>query len=426
MQIKPSLVGIIKQFSGVDVFAYFSYGLLAQIIPIVASFIIAHLMDAGDYGFVGVFIAMTVIFASLSNLGASQIIVREKQFLEPPKFDELVVSTRIFCLLLSLCIGLIYGVLFFVFEVDGIAPQWVVLAIVVGFCKANIDFWNKLFVVGEKPKAFGVSENAGVNLISILSILFVYVFSEKQLEARIIGYSLAILVWLSILAWIMKKYYVQMRTSIEHLKSLFFYGVKVLPQAVSNLVKMGADKILLFGVLPSKELGAYAFLLTVVSTIMVLGNALNNSFLSFSMKKYKEGDIKSLAKLRLKFIFTFLFSCLTACIALFYFAEYVFWPEGYEYSLLQMVVLFASFFFQVLYLLYVKYFIFAKNITLLGVVNLAFAILYSVLILAPSGAVTLDYVYTALLSYNFLLAAFVVLFVSRKEASILGGEARYE
>jgi O-antigen/teichoic acid export membrane protein len=404
--VKSKLLKLFSVYRNTEIFTYLSFGILSKIFPVIAGFILTHLMSPSDYGIVAVFISIIVLSASFINFGVNQMVVRERYFLTVDEFSNLLTSSRILSLVLLLI--LVSSITLIIYLSDSIIDWWLVIcAILLSYFYAFIDVSEKVFVATKDAYGFGSLEIVKVAGMSIISIFFILVFSDYSLESRIAGIGVGILLATVYAIYRLKLHAVYVRPSVSTINRIFFYGVKVLPQVISVWVKMGADKILLVAIVSLEEIGAYSFTFTICSMVMVVGSALNNIYASFSMQMYKEKKIDMLRKKRKMYILLSLVVFSLAAISLILISK-IYWPEGYKVSDLTIVLIFASLFFQMVYLLFAKYNIFKETVAVLGLINFLLTVVYVLFLFFPLITPTIEYVAICFMLYNFSLMIWVV------------------
>jgi hypothetical protein len=138
---------------------------------------------------------------------------------------------------------------------------------------------------------------------------------------------------------------------------------------------------------------------------MVLVTALNNAYLGPCMLMYKQADIEGVVNLRKRYIVisTVLVIICTAAMMLL---PHIYWPDGYKVSEIVIFFLMLSFWTQLIYLLYAKYYMFTLKMNELGYVNLIATIVYVLALLrVESGEI--EYVALCFFVYTSALAAYV-------------------
>lgn len=410
----------IRRFGKSDIFSYLSFGLIAKVIPFLASLVLVHLLLPAYYGVVSVFMSIMALSASFINFGVNQMVVRERQFLTEIEFSRLFSSSRLLSLvLLILVIPSIY-LLFSCIPGWVIEFKWVLIALLLSWCLASLELIAKVFVVNRDAFAFGILDVLKLGLVSLLSICFILFYPDHGLEARISGIAVGLIFSALFGVYLLKKHITFQPPKLFEIKRIFVYGIKVLPQVFSNWMKMGADKVLLVSLVSLAELGAYSFTFTVCTVVMVFGNAIHNTFIEYSMRMYKGGKIAELRKKRRKNI---LISCLLySSYALFIIGvSKLWWPEGYKVSDLSIVMIVLALFFQIVYLHFAKIFLYKENVGELGGVNLLFSFVYVLFLVNPVMEPSIEYAVLCFAGNNFCLTLYVTcrsFFIEKNEFRI--------
>lgn len=389
-----------------DIFSYLSFGLVAKVIPFFASLILVKLLIPEEYGVISAFMSIMALSASFINFGVNQMVVREKQFLTNIEFSTLLSSSRLLSLALLLLVIPFTSLLFSFIPDWEVEFKWVLIALILSWFSSFTDLIAKILVVNTDAFSFGVFDVFKQSIIPLLSISFILFYPGNALEARVSGIVLGLIIstWYGLL--LINKYITFQQPQLSEVKRILSYGLKVLPQVFSNWVKMGADKVLLVSLVGLSELGAYSFTFSICTVIMVFGNAINNSYISSSIRLYKD---RKIMELRINRRRSMIITCIVysfAAIFLIAFSK-VWWPSGYKISDLSMLLIFASFLFQLIYLLYMKYFLFKQNMGELGIVNLLLSGIYLIFLIFPIINPSIEYVVLCFTAYSFFLMLYV-------------------
>ncbi|GAB1258032.1 hypothetical protein NBRC116494_25340 [Aurantivibrio plasticivorans] len=404
----------LKKDYGGELVSYLSYGLLAKLLPILGLFFFTSLLTPEEFGGVAIFTTITMLSASFLNFGVSQMIVREKQMLDKKDFSSLIWSGRAVSIVIAL---LLFVVFYLVDKTNVVWPisfSLMTLSIVFSPVLSIIDVSMKTFVVSRDAKLFGRVEVFKTLATVGIPILLIIAFSENAFEMRIAGYCVGLLVAALVAFYLQRKYVDTLPIMMNHAKEVVVYGVKVFPQVAANWLKMGADKILLVPLLSLDALGAYSFTATLCSMVMILGNAVNNTYTPRSISYYKNGNLVQLRKYRFALVSVLVFCYVLAALGIVLSSK-IYWPKGYELSVLGIFMFMFANLAQGVYLLYAKYFLFQLKMPLLAAMNLGASLVYVCTLYLMSGSMSLLSAACVLALYNGLLLCTVVIYVRFSE-----------
>lgn len=396
------------KLSNSKVGAFFAAELFVKAQPFLVTLVLVNWMSPDQFGSVAFIVTVSGIVSVFAGYGFGVMVARESHFRSTEEFGQLMSASWLISILVAL--ALIFAV-FLLKQVttilDTISAELIVFSFLIGFVNIRQEIIGKYLVALGKVKKYISIEFLRGAVTAGLSIILVYSFPFQAIEYRLFsittGTFVALLLGIA-LCWTMYK---SAKPSLTALRDIAVYGSKVFPQAVSNWVKLGADKIIIAVSLGMSDLGAYAFIFSICSIALILGKALNNSFVRISLQLYKQNDIARVRKVRNRYIaYSMVFT--TSLFVLIELVRLFYWPSGYDAELSTIVLLLFSFQSQIIYLLYAKYFLFDLKIGELGLVNLFLVGIYvaSLLSLDIAGVGCIAFCYFI---YNFLLAAYVAM-----------------
>lgn len=411
-----NLIPIIGRLFNSPVGKYSAVNGFTKLLPFLVSIILASIMSPSQYGKVALVIVVSSVVGTLINYGFQVLVARESHVSSRERFSELMSSSWVvsaIMLTIVMTVVLLFGQSL---SWIGLGQELLVGSVVLGFLLGRIDVFSKYLVAQQRVRDFSVLELCKGIATALTSIILVYAFLDHTVLARIAGLLVGATIAFFLACYFVKKQVIIFRSRIKYIRWIFDYGTKVLPQVISNWIKLGADKIIIGSLIGLEALGAYSFTFTVCSLYMIFGKALNNAYIGPCISMYKSGDLEGVASVRIRYIIN-----ATALVLICYIGvtllSLVYWPDGYQTSEMVMGLLMLSFLAQVVYLLYMKYFLFSLKMTELGCLNILAALIY-VALLVLWEAKTLEYVALCFCVYNLSLAFYVVLRVTHLEKII--------
>lgn len=412
-----NMAPLVKRLIKSPVGKYSAVNGVTKLIPFVVSVVLASLMVPSQYGTVALVVVVASVVASLTNYGFSAMVARESHLCSRQEFGELMSSSWIVSILMLTLV--LAGVIFFeqLLSWTGLEYELLVCGVFLGFLLGRVDLVSKYLVAQQKIRDFSVLELCKAGATALISVVLVYVFLDNAVLARISGLLVGAVVAFFLACYIVGRRVIYLRPSKKNIDHIFAYGTNVLPQMVANWIKLGADKVVIGAAIGLDVLGAYSFMFSVCSLFMVFGAALNSAFIGPCMSMYKAGDLKGVANLRRRYmmISSVLVIICAASVALL---SVVYWPDGYALSETVVALLMLSFWAQVIYLLYVKYFMYSLKMAELSYMNLL-ATLFYLFILIFGLSDNLTYVAFCFFIYNFLMAFYVMFRVTLLEKRLV-------
>lgn len=397
-----------------DLVNYFSFGAIARAIPFVATIVFSHLLNPEEFGITVAFVSVVNLASSFFGFGIKQMVLRENVYFKPADFSDLVVSGYILSLSIMLVTVLLSIAVNYIWSGWVIAFELVILAFCIAFFQSCVELNEKILVIRQESRKFGLLQFMRGGSITVVGLALIWFIEELGLLARIYGFVIGMLLTLVGSFFALRKHILRIYVSTQYMVRIFSYGVRVFPQILAIWVKIGADKIIIASHLSLKDLGVYSIAFTSCSVLMIFGEALNNFYAGKCMPLYQEQQVPKLKELRQKMlIFVFLLAVILA-ILLHLMFEFIF-PVEYDVSLLLLSFICLGLFFNVCYLLYMKYFLFKNAMSRLGLINMAAALFYIGVLMQLGEQTSLEFVASLFMVYNLIIATWVYLFARKGE-----------
>lgn len=365
-------VKFLQEKSKVDLILFLFSGVVGKILPMLSGVSLVYFLDPKEYGKSALFISLVSIFSSVSSFGIGSLIVREKYIVNKDEYRDLLSSSVFFVLVSTFLCGFVYSAYLYFF-LESFDVFYFSMLLFSSFVLSFYSIVVKNFVVSLESKRFLLFEFLKNSFVSVFAFIFVFLMSDMGFISRSIGISVGYIGVLFLCCAFFSgsiKYVKRV-----YLKRVFLFGLTMLPQIVSNLIKMGVDKVLVAAIFSAEVLGIYSYLFLVCSSFLIVGNALNNVATPKIMNLYATGAFHDVAIYRKKLVVVLLLSFFVFNFTVFLFL-YLFSPADYFYSFFDVVFLLASFLLQPLYMLYGKIFLHLNKMFFLGCVNFIGVFLY--------------------------------------------------
>jgi len=391
---------------------YLMAGVVSKLFPLFSGIVLVYFLSPSEYGKSALFISLVAILSSVSSFGVGSLIVREKNRLKEDDYKDVLSSSVFFIFMSTCCFFLVYVFcvnLFSNSSVHGI--EYFFLLFFSSLTLSVSLVLTKDLIVSAESKKFMNFEFLKSFFVSIFAFLCVFLIVDPDFMSRIYGIGLGYFC-VFILCFSSSKFFFS-SVKLSQVKVVFLYGINMLPQIASGLIKMGADKIVIFYFFSAEVLGVYSYSFLVCSAFLVVGNAFNNSATPNIMKMFSSNSIKEVRKYRARIVLFEMLILFIFVVAVFIFFRF-FSPSGYNSSKIDLLFLMLSFFLQSIYMLYGKVFIFSNKMLFLGFVNLLSVgfYMFSMLFFSSFGP------YFSFFIYSFFLFVLVYLYSKKLESSL--------
>jgi O-antigen/teichoic acid export membrane protein len=391
---------------------YLTANFIVKALGLISIPIFTRLLVPSDYGVLAIFSSLVSILVICLNLGVREGIYR-RFFEEKKDFAEFLGSNLVFLI----------GAGFFVISLSfffsnvlspffKISPQLVSLAVVVSVLMIIINVYTSLLQAKKLSKKYSKIIVSKAVLLLVIAVPWVYFLQRERYMGNIYA-TLIVAAVFSLYSLYNLIKCARFRLKISHLKYALFFGLPLLPNALSKFMLTFFDRIIIGQLKTMAEVGLYsiAYNIGMISAIAIMSTSA--SWSPFFYKYMNRGHferIESLAKKysKLMFLMTLLLILFSKEIAMLLAAK-----QYYGAFDIIPVVIF-SYVFLFLYTIYVGYSLYRKKTWLVSI-NTVIAVAFNIALnylLIPSFGYKIA-AYTTLFSYIllFLLQYFSVKYI---------------
>jgi len=363
------------------VFVYSLFNSLTKFLPFLLIPIMTAYLTPEEYGQLGLF-AVTVNLMFITISFNSTAIINIDYFKESPSAFKLTLMSCIQVSSTILCITSIVMMLTskYFSKIFGIDEALINLAVFVAYFQVLLEIRQKIWISREKVWTFGFV-NASLTSLTFALTCVTIILWELGLWGRVASISLPVLL-LGLYSYISLKntYALNSYAGREKVGNTIRFGWSMFPQSIANWGKMGIDKLFLGWFLTIEDVGVYTVAFGLGGVVMVLSQAINNSFLPMSMGALSSNEpnkIRKMKKAAHLSILALILGVTVFYILLYYLAPLVIDKRFQESSGLILPIL-IGFALHGVYLLAIKPILYHRKMGLLGMANLALLALYAV------------------------------------------------
>ena len=258
--------------------------------------IFTRLLDVADYGTTSVFVTwegVISIFATLSLSGGVYNIAMTKFEGDIDRYTSSMMGLTFLSsvLVYAICIGIN---IFFpqLFELDN---SFLIYMWIQSFTNAATSFWlmRKRFNYKYKPV---IAYSAATALISpLIAIIAINLFPQNKAYAKVLGAGIfGITVGIVVCV-----YYIVKGKSVYHKKyweHALKFNLPLIPHYLSSNILSSSDKLMLNAMVGKVEAGLYSVAHSITGTINIVTQAINYSFIPYTLQSIKKKNFKGLSK----------------------------------------------------------------------------------------------------------------------------------
>lgn len=372
-----------SNFRNGTLFTVFSF--LNSGISFLLLLLLANYLNPDDYGLLNLFntfvslLSVFVCLCSTSYLSVSYFQRTKQEFSEI--LNAVILITNIVASFLCLNI-LIFPTLFE--NLIGINSDSLLLGLLICYTQVFITIVLEIWRIEEKVFSYGIFSFLIALLNLALTFLLVLalnngwigrVYSQVMVTSLFFIISLLVLFQKKYLFWKCFQY------NKKRLTDLLFFSIPLMPHLLSFWLRQGVDRYIINYYFSTADVGYFSFATNIANIVTIVGSAFNASYSILIYKKMAEGYSFETKKLLSKhtrimlvtfvLLTTFLILGATVCIPLFF--------AQYNNSVVLIIPLCISSFFQCLYLLYVNYLFYYKKTKELMFITFSLSVLQVIL-----------------------------------------------
>ncbi len=296
-----------------------------------------------------------------------------------------------------------------------ISFQYQLLVVLMGFSTTitaiNLTLWR----LEEKPIKFGIYEIFQTIINICLSLILVIIYKLGWV-GRVGGMFTASLIFgIYSLILLFKRNYLIVNFNKEYIKYILFFGLPLIPHALSFWVRSGIDRIYITKFIGEAATGLYSTGFQFGLLISFLTMSFNNAFVPYLYKQLSEKDEELLKKNKKRIVKLTAYIMIGLCFATLFFCFFSYLMLNYLFSenyvkakeFIIWAILAQT--FQGFYLLFVNYIFFVnktKGLAMITFVSACVQLLLSYFLIQIFGAMGGAYS-TVIVSFINFLAVFL-------------------
>jgi O-antigen/teichoic acid export membrane protein len=377
-------------------FRYFLGSVLVKALSFISIPIMTRLLIPEEYGLIAIVDATTQVLIVFMMLNFHSSMIRYYHD-HKNEISTYLTSTFVFLFFYNLVIMVV--LFYFRREISifiSIDSKLFILSIIISFSSILITIYLSYLQTSSKSKKYNIIIFFR-SLFSIgLSILLIVLLSKDkylgQIYAMIIINSIfSFYVICSLLKLLAMKF------DFSKVKYALKYGVPLIPHALSGIILVQFDRLILNQLIGSYDVGIYSFAYNVGILMNIVVMALNKSWVPMFYKKLSKHEYKKINNISIKYTAIILFIALG--LILFSKELVIIFADSAYYSALDLVpIIVLSYVFVYFYTIYANYSFYRKKTIIISLNT----------IIAGSINIILNYVFIP--QYGSIGAAYTTLF----------------
>lgn len=396
------------------IFVFFS--MLNNGLNFLLLFVLAKYLLPKEYGNLSLynnFISIITIFSTLGTLGYISVAYYKRINVEFKYYVTAIINVLILVQIILLILS--YSLNLTSFLNIGLDYKYQFWGIVYCFFQFFVMLILEIWRLEEKPYYYGML----TTLIVVLNFAITFVLLNISVGWLSRVYSqivIAILISIWALTILYRKGVYCFNIPLKkYFKRILFFGLPIIPHLMSVWVRQGLDSYIINYYYGAKEVGLYFFALNFSNLIYVLGSAFNSSNSIETYKILSEGysDVSRKLFRKQNLFISGLFIVVTIVIILMSLIIIPLLFPQYNESMMYILPLCVSGFFQIVYLMFVNVLFFYSRTKSLMLITILFSIVHCLISLLITKY-SLLYLSVLSLFINFLIAI-SVMYCSCKE-----------
>ncbi len=385
-------------------------------VPFLILPLLSYYLAPSDYGIIANFNVLLAIVTIFIMIGVDGAIGVNYYKLRKEDLARYIFNACLLTVIMTLFM-LVLSFLFYpiIYDFVKVPIHYIILLVFMSFCAATTSINLSLWRLEEKALNFGIYEisqtfvNIGISLLLVISYNLGWVGRVNGMSIAVISFGL-----FSILL-LYRRGYLQINVDKKYLKDILYFGLPLIPHALSFWIRSGIDRIYITKFIDESATGLYATGFQFGTLVSFLTLSFNNAFTPYLYKSLSADNPEELNQNKIKLvrityfgIGVLIITCLlfTLCsnfiLETFFSSKYIQAKEFVFWAILSQT-------FQGMYLLFVNYIFFAKQTKVLASITFFCACMQLVLsYLAIKTYGPLGGAYsTVIISFmNFIMVAF--------------------
>tara|TARA_B110000483_G_scaffold237717_1_gene313016 strand:- start:15127 stop:16389 length:1263 start_codon:yes stop_codon:yes gene_type:complete len=349
-------------------------------IPFLLLPILTRYLNPEDYGIIAGLTVLIAVFSKFTGLQIHGAINVNYFKMKRNQINQFIGN----CLIILGASTLLVFVCVFLFSNNiserlKVENEWIYVALVIAFTEFLTTINLLLWTVEKKPKPYSVYQLTQTLTVTILTLVFVVGMSMNW-EGRVLAIAIGTVLFSGIsFVFLLKRGYLNFKLNKNHIKDALKFGIPLTPHSLSELIKTGADRIIIMSTIGIGATGIYSIAYEICSVISVLVIAFQRAWSPYMFETLSNDptihEKKKIVKFTyLYFIGIFLISVIFSWVAEL-FLPYFLGEKFNESS--QFVPFFAiSFAFSGMYTMVSNYFFYVKKTYLLSFITITGALFH--------------------------------------------------
>ena len=284
---KGSFLSVLKKEIGV----YFVGKVMSYASPILLLPILTFVLSTEDYGVVGTYSSVYLVLNTFISLSGTGAVVRAYMDKDDPGFDfstylfnAMLVNAVLFLLALA---PLYFFSAFGYINLPSVAIMLLPLVVILAAYRA---YKHKLWNIQKRAVNYSVFDVSFTFTALILSVIFVYsVLPDWRGRIYAIVVAEAIFCVVS-LYYLFKEDGVIFKINTKYMKSVFMYGLPLVPHSMGLTLLASSDKLLLNSLADLSSVGIYAVAASIASLVLVVSIPIDQALKPYVFKILKQGE----------------------------------------------------------------------------------------------------------------------------------------
>lgn len=375
---------------------FFQKGLVFISIPV-----FTRILSPGEYGLLSIFTSLVSIFSIFAIIGGRGAIVR---FYHEPNynFSNFIGSNLIFYFLYLFFFG--FSFVTFHKEISAflnIPTKLTLYAIIVSVFSTFSRLFLSYLQADKQSRKYSFLSVSIHSTILIVSIILMILLTKEKYYGRI--YTQVIINIVLALFFIYSLYKIsKFNFNIKYVKDLLKFGLPLIPHALSGIILVYFDRIIINQLLGAEKTGLYSFAYNVGMIMQIFILAMNRAWQPMFYEYYSKNKFKSITNIAKKYSTIVYY---IAIILILFTREIVqiISTKEYNESMPIIPIIILSYLFLFLYTIYANYSFYYKKsgaISLATVIATIVNIILNYIFIPKYGYVSAAY--TTLVSYILL------------------------
>lgn len=390
-----------------DTLIYIGSSVLNALIPFLLLPILTRYLSPAEFGVIALFLAVVTVLNVFVGIGLHGSI-RVRFFKNKEENFPRYVGVCILILIISACLTMLFGIVFFkeLVGITGLSSFYLGIAFTISITQFLIQIRLVIWQVRGYSLRYGIFQVLQTLLNALFSLYFIIELSQG-VQGRVLGIGLASVLFclFAITTLFAKKEAILTWNKADAVSALKF-GIPLMPHALTGIVIAMSDRFILANIIGMDSVGVYFIALQLSLPVGILSESISRAFMPWSFNKMGKGEHISVVSASYLLMMFFVMVTVIYAICIWFGYDLLIDVKYHDGMKITLILLLASC-FQAFYFPVARSVIFSEKTLYLSILTVCLGAIYLVSAIEVVGQFGMQGLAITYLLYRIIVFFFV-------------------